>query len=280
MKNIGIVLSGGIAKGAYQIGALRAIGKYVSPEEVKIVSAASVGSLNGYAFFGGDLSIAENLWLGVNDYKKNVNIFTLLKSDYFQGALDKLATLKLSCKRFYVPLFKFSGRKLLYPNLAEVEPRLIKQHLNAAVSFVHPYRMEDGLYLDGALFDNIPVFPLKNEELDYIICVHFDQHNHVFDSPELNSKIIKISFSDDTFLSKSWILNRDNTEKMIALGEEKANSILDFVFKNGTENEAVYEQIRVLDELKGKPKLRLTTDTVLNNINKFSKHLAKRNYKA
>ena len=41
--NIGLVLAGGFAKGAYQIGALRAIREYFEPEDIEYVSASSIG---------------------------------------------------------------------------------------------------------------------------------------------------------------------------------------------------------------------------------------------
>lgn len=47
--NIGLVLSGGMAKGAYQIGVLRAISEYIPISEIKYISCESIGVFNGYA---------------------------------------------------------------------------------------------------------------------------------------------------------------------------------------------------------------------------------------
>ena len=44
---IGLVLCGGMAKGAYQIGVLRAIREFVPREDITTISCASVGVLNG-----------------------------------------------------------------------------------------------------------------------------------------------------------------------------------------------------------------------------------------
>ena len=46
MGKIGLVLSGGMAKGAYQAGALCAINEYFSPTDFDYVSSASIGTLN------------------------------------------------------------------------------------------------------------------------------------------------------------------------------------------------------------------------------------------
>ena len=45
--NIGLVLSGGMAKGAYQVGALKAINELFPKGSIKYISASSIGVLNG-----------------------------------------------------------------------------------------------------------------------------------------------------------------------------------------------------------------------------------------
>lgn len=39
MKDIGLVLSGGMVKGAYQIGALKAISEYIQPKILNVLVA-------------------------------------------------------------------------------------------------------------------------------------------------------------------------------------------------------------------------------------------------
>lgn len=55
MKHIGLVLSGGMGKGAYQIGALTALNEFFYPSDFEYVSAASIGVLNTYAYLTGNL---------------------------------------------------------------------------------------------------------------------------------------------------------------------------------------------------------------------------------
>ena len=62
---IGLVLSGGMVRGALQIGALKAIREYLAPNEIEIMSCASIGALNGYAFAADRLKELESLWLSV-----------------------------------------------------------------------------------------------------------------------------------------------------------------------------------------------------------------------
>ena len=58
MKNIGLVLSGGMAKGAYQIGALQAIDEFFKPSDFSFISSASIGALNSYAYLTHNINIS------------------------------------------------------------------------------------------------------------------------------------------------------------------------------------------------------------------------------
>ena len=59
-KEYGIVLEGGGARGAYQIGALKAVTE--AGIRIGAVAGASVGALNGAFLCMGDLKAAEELW--------------------------------------------------------------------------------------------------------------------------------------------------------------------------------------------------------------------------
>jgi predicted acylesterase/phospholipase RssA len=112
MSKVGLILSGGIAKGAYQVGALRAVQKYVDLNDVVAVSAASVGALNAFAYCGGRLELATKMWADVNKLKSRVNIYTLLRSDYLQGALNAMSKLKLKGPSFFLPVFGAIGASI------------------------------------------------------------------------------------------------------------------------------------------------------------------------
>mgnify|MGYP002802456739 FL=1 len=59
-REYGIVLEGGGAKGAYQIGAWRALRE--AGVKIRGVAGASVGALNGALMCMGDLELAESVW--------------------------------------------------------------------------------------------------------------------------------------------------------------------------------------------------------------------------
>src|SRR6056297_56655 len=79
-ENYGLVLEGGGAKGAYHIGAAKALAEL----DIKIggISGTSVGALNGAMLIQDDLEKAYNLWYNIKPskvYEINDNYFQDLK---------------------------------------------------------------------------------------------------------------------------------------------------------------------------------------------------------
>lgn len=277
--NIGLVLSGGMAKGAYEIGALQALSRYFSPGDFKAVSAASIGALNGYAYCSDNLPVASTMWKGLNKIKETLSLRTVLKSEYLGDAIADVSGSPLLCEKFFVPFFRPRDLKTVYLDLCRVPHGTMEDHLKAAVSvlgFMKPYPLEDDLYYDGAVIDNIPVYPLMAQELDYVICIYFDAYNYTFDSPAFDKKVIKITFDDENILANSLWFDRERIRRMTREGEEKTAAVLDFVFANGTSPEAVQERIKALNALHPRRQIRITGDVALNNMNKVAQMLTRK----
>ena len=66
-KKIGLTLSGGGAKGAYQIGVWRALRETGLDTYITSVSGASVGGINAAFFIQGDLEKTEEIWRNISD---------------------------------------------------------------------------------------------------------------------------------------------------------------------------------------------------------------------
>lgn len=276
--NIGLVLSGGMAKGAYQVGALQAISEYLKPEQIKYVSSASIGALNSYAFSSNNLSYARRMWQSINEDTDRLFILSVLRDGYLTRIINSLSENKTVCDKLYVPLFHMKSRNNFYVDISKLENPELTEYLNAAVAvfpICKPVMLENKFYYDGALIDNIPVFPLLKHRLDYIICIYFDEYNYMFESRYFDNKIIKITFDDNNqILSNSIWFSKDNTEYMFEDGYKKAKSILDFVFSSGTEDvEKIYSQIEVLNSFNPKKQIRITGDVAINNLNKVAKRL-------
>lgn len=86
MGKIGIALAGGGARGAYQIGAWKALQEFGYDKLVSCYSGASVGSLNAVMFAMGDYKAAETVWLSLD----KDTLFTMEKNIYKRVLKEKL----------------------------------------------------------------------------------------------------------------------------------------------------------------------------------------------
>ena len=278
--NIGLVLSGGMAKGAYQIGALKAIADLIPLSEIKYISCASVGVLNGYAYATNKLDQAEIMWKNVCSGDTRVIISQILKSSLLQQDIknlfagnDKLTSV------FYASLLDITHKNIVYKNLTSVDNSKISLYLKASVAMPVYNRavLIDGVsYFDGAMIDNIPVFPLLKHNLDYVLCIYFDDVYYKFENAYLDNKIIKITFPCKSFLKQSVVMQRDSIELMIKSGYGRTIDILDSVLKNGYEDlDYIYKatECRNHNEIRS---LRITGDVLVTNLNKVVQRFAKR----
>lgn len=272
-------MSGAMAKGAYELGAIRAISEYFPPEEIKYISSSSVGALVSYAYSSGHLDEGFKIWRNMNRNYPKLFVKTVLESNYFKEAIERITENDVVCEKFYVALLNLNKHCNRYVNIREFDKEKRATYLRAATAFtplVKPVLVGDEYYVDGAFVDNIPVYPLTKHKLDYIICIHFDKYDYTFESQLFDRKIIKIVYNEDTTRLKNSIwITRESTEQMFEAGYKKAKHILDFVFSCGTENvENVYEKIEVLNSMRPKKQMRLTGDIVFNNLTKITRRFA------
>ncbi|MBQ6893777.1 MAG: hypothetical protein IJN48_06175, partial [Clostridia bacterium] len=202
--NIGLVLSGDMAKGAYQVGALRALSNYIPLEEIKYISCASVGVLNGYAYATQNLDGAEKIWKSMCSNNSRMLISQVLKSSMLQRNISRIYNHnKALSSNFYCSLLDMSHKSLIYKNLAKVDHKNIPKYLRASVAmpiYNHAVKIGNTSYFDGAMVDNIPVYPLMKHNLDYIICIYFDDTCYKFENTYFDNKIIKLTFPCDSRL--------------------------------------------------------------------------------
>jgi len=186
-KEYGLVLEGGGAKGAYQIGAWKAL-KEVGVK-IKGVAGTSVGALNGALICMGDYEKAETLWKEIS-YSKIMDVDDVRMGQLFQGDLslreamgDFLKTLgdggaditplkeliaenideaavKSSGIAFFVLTFSVSEMKELDIDIKEVEDGLMQDILLAS-AYVFPLFKNEKLhgkkYIDGGIINNVPL---------------------------------------------------------------------------------------------------------------------------
>ncbi len=201
-KGYALVLAGGGAKGAYQIGAWKAFNELGI--EIKAAAGASVGALNAALIAQGDFKKAEELWDGISlekivcippelvskgqlyldkgniRYLKDLN-----KSILKFGGLDSAPLLTLikdtiseqSIRKsgFDLGLVTFNVGKLKPAELflKEIPPGELAQFLLASASFPAFKRttIDGNKYTDGGIYDNIPFQMIKNRGYKNIIVI-------------------------------------------------------------------------------------------------------------
>ncbi len=202
-KEYGIVLEGGGAKGAYQIGVWKAL--LECKVKIKGVSGVSVGALNGALMCMGDYEAAEDMWknitysdvMNVNDQQmqclikrdiKNLDLKSLTKDttriitdrgidvtplkQLLQEKID-VEKIKKSSLEFVFGTFHVNKLKEMEIMAQELEEDSLRDYLLAS-SLLPAFKnekMNGQRYLDGGMFNNVPVDMLVNRGYKDIIVI-------------------------------------------------------------------------------------------------------------
>lgn len=198
MTKIGLVLSGGGAKGAYEVGVVIALKKL--RKKVDIVTGTSIGALNGLFVASNDLRTVYKLWRKINfgmiynenDFKacsddKIIDIYReYAKSFIKEGGLNVSKIEAVLNKYFKINKFINSNIDygLVTYNLSRHKPRLmkkkelinknIKDYVIASASCYpafKPKKIGTDLYIDGGYYDNLPINLAIEMKADEIIAV-------------------------------------------------------------------------------------------------------------
>jgi len=278
MPKVGLVLSGGFAKGAYQVGALKALQEYIAHDQITCTSASSVGALNAYAFLTGNIELINDIWLRF-DFKNFKSFARKYISRSFTADIIKEIVGDGSSppNNTYITCFNISKLELNYINLADIKTSDVEPYLQASVTMpmlTHAINISGNRYVDGGLIDNVPVKPLANHKLDYSIVISFENNNWVFENEAIDNRLIKINLSEDNFIKNSLSFDKESVAHMIKLGYTKTSAILADIFANGIDNcDMIQSKIKTYNAQNGNSKFRLTGDVIVGNINKLMKKI-------
>ena len=277
--HIGLVLSGGMGKGAYQVGALTAINEFFRPSDFEYVSAASVGALNTYAYLTNKLTEAKRVWESVNFKGKNRFITSVLKSSFLQDTITTIISKEAITNNFYVPLLDLANKELDYYNFKDIPPMEIDAYLRASIAmpfYNKGISVGEKILYDGAIVDNIPIFPVLRNDLDYVICIYFDDFNYIFEDDSADNRIIKLTFPDDKIISNSINVNHNAIIYMINEGYSRTRRLFSDIFSNGTDDlDTIYCKIEQNNLHELNKKKRITGDVLVTNMNKVVKKIVR-----
>ncbi len=210
---LGLCLSGGGARGAYQIGALMALKEAGIYDKVKYISGTSIGAANAALIASNELEVVRDIWFNVpketlhsteNFFKRIFKERTkiMVNGLYEINELDKILTNNLDYKKIkekkvfvtlssggpedsgILELLKKSFRhyikhdkQVVYSPLWEQDIENINKQIIASCSIpviFPPMTIEGKHYYDGGVYDNVPIKPLVEAGCDTIIVIHLE----------------------------------------------------------------------------------------------------------
>ena len=184
MAKLGLVLSGGGAKGAYEIGVYLALKKL--HKKIDIVTGTSIGAINGMFVTQKDLRGALKLWKNISfktiydeeefpakeDEKLSKIYMQYAKGFINEGGLD-IYKMKDIFDKYFKPhkffssnidyglvAYNFSKNKPVLKTKKDLTKDNIKDYILASASCYpafKPYLIDNEMFIDGGYYDNLPI---------------------------------------------------------------------------------------------------------------------------
>ena len=239
---IGLVLAGGGARGAYQIGVWKALIELGIDKYVNAVSGTSIGALNAIMFMEGRYDLAEQFWLNITkdqilpECQKELGIKSILfglgarNMDFIKKHIPKAIKagtisreglneifdkidfnlVKESKIKGYATCTRIPELKPEYFEINNKSVEDIRKILLATTALPIIYDSEginDLDYVDGGVVDNVPIQPLYGEGCNIIIVVQLSKEKLVDKSMFPNTHIIEIIADEDDLVDVKDMLD-------------------------------------------------------------------------
>ena len=225
---IGLVLSGGGGKGAYELGVWKALKELDIDKYITVFSGTSIGAFNAVLFAQDDIKAAEALWEEVTieqlvplsklmllrkgieltiggryinfvkkymQHKFEVGVTTKDGATELANRYLKIDVVKKRGKSCYVACAELPDLKAKYFKITDYADFLAREMVIASASLPLIYdcsEIEGLKYIDGGLADNTPIKPVYDEGCEIIIVVLLSKESKVDKSLYPNSRIIEI----------------------------------------------------------------------------------------
>ncbi len=258
MNSYALVLAGGGAKGAYQLGAWKAL------REIGItfnaIAGTSIGSINGALIASDDYEKALEMWNNVSVEKgirlsgelpDSENLFSkknwgvLFKEFILKGGFDASPTAEFISD--YIDEEKIRSRNIPFYimtvqmtqgvtpreiSLAEIPEGELIDYLMASsnIPLATGIGPEGEKFLDGGVYDNVPVMPLKKRGYNKFIVLDISNIKGFAHSMDLlNSQLVYIRPYDAEMLGASFDFDPETNEKRILMGYLDAKKAFSFL---------------------------------------------------
>ncbi len=281
MSKTAIVFGGGGAKGAYQIGAVKALLKLKIKYD--IITGCSVGSINGAIVAQGDFDLALKLWktlstdqiLDLKEEENEINIKGAFENsgyDYtnLKALLKKYINedkLRKSDIDYGLVTVKYPEMTPLYIFKEDMEDGKIVDYILGSSAFfpaMKPHKIGDNMYIDGGFSDNLPINMAIEKGADRIIAIDLKAVGMIKKPKAKDVKITRISSYYD--LGKILDFNKDQAKKNMKLGYNDTLKVFNqrdgfkFTFEKG----AINRQVKKIS-----PDIKMLSEKIFKN----NKHL-------
>lgn len=244
----GLVLDGGGGKGAYQIGAYRALIEKGIDKYISSFSGSSIGALNAVFINALSEEECEKLWKSLNPDKFIMPELEMI--DFEEGFVSRDGVYELFDQ--YVDFEKISDcgktlyactteydengngegiaryHRLNYKSEEEIKTLLIAS--TALPTIYEPVRINGVLHRDGGMRDNTPIAPLYAEGIRHFIVISLNENVEIdrdrFEDAEFVH--IKPSVSLGGLLSGTLDFSPEGAKKRLEYGYNDCLRALDF----------------------------------------------------
>lgn len=258
MNIYSLVLAGGGGKGAYQIGAWKALMELGISFDA--IAGVSIGSINGALIAAGDYDKAVEMWSNVSldkgvkinealpdpdnlfskknwsalfrEFLKNGGIDASPARDYVAQYIDEEKVRQSGISLGVVAVHVNQGMTPVEVFIEDMQEGELLEYLMASSSVPLTTNLltEGERYLDGGVYDNTPVMTLKKRGYNRLIVLDISNikgvaHNLDF----LNSQVVYVRPYDLEELGATFDFSREMIDKRITLGyldTRKAFSLL------------------------------------------------------
>ena len=172
---VGLALGGGGAKGMSYVGVFKVLEKHKVP--IDYVSGTSIGAVFGALFCAGYSADEIEKIMSEMSWKKLVDFSTfgegLIEGKAIEKTLAKLLKGK-SFENLKIPLMVtavdlYSGQEVVF----EKGDLVRAVHASTAIPGVFcPVNIDKKTYVDGGIIDPVPIGPLRQKKVDYVIAVN------------------------------------------------------------------------------------------------------------
>jgi NTE family protein len=257
MERIGLCLSGGGARGPYQVGVAKALEELGLFSQIFAFSGTSIGAVNAVLLAGSGVSETEKMWMEMSDQdiRSTEGTFRRILRENFRlaergvydisalrGILESHVNFPvLHVRRVYVTIARGGSpregiiglMKSYYQHVFKKEPRVeypllsdysdseIVDRLMASCSIpivFPPVRLEDTNFYDGGVYDNVPVDPLVECGCKTILVGHLFKTQKIDPNRYPGIRIIEIHHR--TSLGGMLNFSTHRVESLIQFGYE------------------------------------------------------------